>query len=279
MPHSVIQQVHLLALKDKMPLLRQQSLIFERRSGVSLDPVTLQDEAVDLLAFGDDGDDEDYDPANPLPDVPLLHDNVILLNELHDLHLDAASLASSNSSEEDFSVHSSDSSVSDTSDDSISSDEFNFDAGDDESTVTSVSDSVDNIVAPVHEPSSDPPIVPAPLDISERMNDRERQTEKGGAQTEEGGAQTQKGGVQVNQSQIRERGANRQEMGDQLHASHEVTSTESSRYILRNRADLTNKTRFNKYFDNPASQQSYSPHLQFFQKKYKWDGRGPTTTP
>ena len=36
MPHSVIQQVHLLALKDKMPLLRQQSLIFERRPGVHL---------------------------------------------------------------------------------------------------------------------------------------------------------------------------------------------------------------------------------------------------
>ena len=32
------------------------------------------------------------------------------------------------------------------------------------------------------------------------------------------------------------------------------------------REDLANKTSFNEYFDNPASQQSYSPHLQFFQK-------------
>ena len=54
MPHSVIQQVHLLALKDKMPLLRQQSLIFERRPGVPLDVDSLQEEAVDHLAFGDE---------------------------------------------------------------------------------------------------------------------------------------------------------------------------------------------------------------------------------
>ena len=106
-----------------MPLLRQQSLIFERRPGVSLDPVSLEDEAADLLAFGDDGDDDDYDPTNSLPDVPLLHDNVISLNELHDLHLDTALLASSHSSEDDLSVRSSDSSLSVTSNDSTSSED------------------------------------------------------------------------------------------------------------------------------------------------------------
>ena len=198
MPHSVIQHVHLLALKDKMPLLRQQSLIFERRPGISLDPVVLEDEAVDLLAFGDEGDegdDDDYDPRNPLPDFPLLHDNVVSLNELHDLHLDGGSIVSSHSSEDDFSAHSS-------RNESISNNVSDSDAGDEESTVTSV------IVAPVHEPSPDPPTAPAPtkrtvrdevpshepssappivhapLDASERSNDQAVHTEKGGAQHE-----------------------------------------------------------------------------------------------
>ena len=37
-------------------------------------------------------------------------------------------------------------------------------------------------------------------------------------------------------------------------------------YNLRNRDDLRNRTTFNDQFDNPSSQQSYAPHLQFFQK-------------
>ena len=90
-----------------------------------LDPATLQEEAVDHLVFGDDGDDEDYDPQDELPDVPLMHNNIISLNELHDLHLDAAILVSSRSSDEDISVHSTDSLDSDVSDDSVSSDDIN----------------------------------------------------------------------------------------------------------------------------------------------------------
>ena len=155
MPHSVIQQVHLLALKDKMPLLRQQSLVFERRPGISLDHVDLEDEAVDLLAFGDEGDDDDYDPGNPLPDVPLVHDNVVSLNELHDLHLDGGSVVSSHSSEDDLSVHSSHSLGSESSDESTYSNMSNSDVEDEESTVTSV------IAAPVREPSPDPQPGPA----------------------------------------------------------------------------------------------------------------------
>ena len=100
MPHSVIQQVHLLALQDKMPLLRQQSLIFERRPGVPLDPATLQDEADDFLVFGDD---DDYVPAASFPDMSLIHDNIVSLNEIHALYSDAASISLSSSSEEEHS--------------------------------------------------------------------------------------------------------------------------------------------------------------------------------
>ena len=71
MPQSVIQQVHLLRLKDKMPLLNRQSLVFERRPGVPLPDFELEQEGLDLLAYGDEGDDEDFFPDEAEADVPL----------------------------------------------------------------------------------------------------------------------------------------------------------------------------------------------------------------
>ena len=59
MPLSVIQQVHFLSLNDNMPLLKDKCLIFERRPGEPLPTAALDDEALNLLAHGDDGDDDD----------------------------------------------------------------------------------------------------------------------------------------------------------------------------------------------------------------------------
>ena len=72
MPSSVIQQVNYLGLKDKMPLLRDNTLLFERLPGIPLDDDSLDDEAIDHLAFGDEGDDDDFLPHADDTDVPLL---------------------------------------------------------------------------------------------------------------------------------------------------------------------------------------------------------------
>ena len=90
------------------------------------------------------------------------------------------------------------------------------------------------------------PPVPTPVNLQEGG----AQTARDDGQSGKGGAQTIDGGTE--RSNIK---------GNQAHPP-----IESARYNLRNRADLANKTSFNEYFDNPASQQSYSPHLQFFQK-------------
>ena len=50
----------------------------------------LHDEALGLLSNGDDGDDDDVSLPLHDEDEPLYHDAEISLNELHDLHLDAA---------------------------------------------------------------------------------------------------------------------------------------------------------------------------------------------
>ena len=85
MPHSMIQQVHLLGLKDKMPMLNRRSLVFERRPGTPLPDTELEQEGINLLEYGDDGDDEDFIPADDETDVPLVHDNNISINEIMDI--------------------------------------------------------------------------------------------------------------------------------------------------------------------------------------------------
>ena len=88
MPQSVIRQVHYLALKDKMPLLRGNYLIFERLTGIPLDDDALDEEAFDLLAGYSTEDDIAYNPISPQPDVPLIHAAPISLNELQAPHQD-----------------------------------------------------------------------------------------------------------------------------------------------------------------------------------------------
>ena len=84
--NAVIQQVEFLAKKEAQPLLKNNVLLFERRPGVPLSDDDLQDEVGDHLAFGNEGDDDDFDPQEKQTrDVPLLHDEDITLGELRDL--------------------------------------------------------------------------------------------------------------------------------------------------------------------------------------------------
>ena len=60
MPKDVIEQVNLLGFHNKMPLLQEQCLIFERRPGIPLPDDAVFDEAPDHFQFGAEGDDDDY---------------------------------------------------------------------------------------------------------------------------------------------------------------------------------------------------------------------------
>ena len=60
MPKDVIEQVNLLGFRNKMPLLQEQCLIFERRPGIPLPDDAVFDEAPDHFQFGAEGDDDDY---------------------------------------------------------------------------------------------------------------------------------------------------------------------------------------------------------------------------
>ena len=74
-----------------MPLLKDSDLLFERRPGVPLDDSALDDEALDLLRFGDEGSDDDFVlSADTAADISLLHDAEVSLQELADLHNDLA---------------------------------------------------------------------------------------------------------------------------------------------------------------------------------------------
>ena len=84
--NAIIQQIEFLAKKEGQPLLKNNVLLFERRPGVPLSDDELQDEVGDHLAFGNEGDDDDYDPTDKQTrDLPLLHDEDITLGELRDL--------------------------------------------------------------------------------------------------------------------------------------------------------------------------------------------------
>ena len=66
-------------------MLNRQSLVFERRPGIPLPDTELEQEGIDLLEYGDDGDDEDFIPAETESDVPLVHENIIFINEIMDI--------------------------------------------------------------------------------------------------------------------------------------------------------------------------------------------------
>ena len=82
-----------------MPLLKEFDLLFERRPGVPLDDSALDDEALDLLRFGDEGGDDDFVPsAASAVDVPLLYHADVSLQEIADLHHDISPSASTDDS-------------------------------------------------------------------------------------------------------------------------------------------------------------------------------------
>ena len=189
-----------------------------------------------FLTHGDDGDDETFAPDHTTPDVDLHHDDPVSLNELHDLHLDRLDdddhsvLSTASDSEEERNDDSANTITSDDDDDEST-------ASDDESTAS--------------------PLLPAPEKtvITEKtatfppgMTTKDHDTERGAAHEEQNRGAT---------IQDQERGA-----AAPINPAENETNHS---YNLRARTDKTETTKFNEQFDNPASSQSYAPHLQFFQ--------------
>ena len=253
MPHSVIQQVHLLGLKDKMPLLNRQSLVFERRPGIPLPDTELEKEGLDLIEYGDDGDDDDLIPKEDESDIPLVHDNIISINEIIDIQGPPPDdhLASDSDSESDESFHSTDSDV-DSDDDSSQ-------YGDD----TQNEDQLSEIKSQINDASTtdfvgDPRAVNEPVaTTASRANDEETEgatldlpVESSTEREEEpsidldvrtnageSGASANKTGANPNVS-IASKGTNMVKVPS-------VASPSEHGYNLRNRDDLRNRTTFN----------------------------------
>ena len=238
MPLSVIQQVHFLGLKDKMPLLKEKCLLFERRPGEPLPDSTLDNEALDLLTHGDDGDDDDVSLTVDDEDEPLYHDADISLNELHDLHLEAtANTTAAPACSDDVSI--------------VAEEERSVPADDElhQPTAPSIEPTlVPN--DPSAEPTPEPPLEKAPSTqpaLNEVKGGAPETVKEGAPETAKGGA-TMKGGAKM-------KGGATSTSNEHRHNHH-----------IRDRSQLKSKTSFNDQFDNPASSKSYSPHLQFFQR-------------
>ena len=90
---AVVDQVEYIALQEKMPLVRDVHLLFERRPGVPLNDDELQAEAIDNMHFGADGDDPDFEDPRPQRDVAVPPTASIRQAELNDLIADAADFA------------------------------------------------------------------------------------------------------------------------------------------------------------------------------------------
>ena len=281
MPQSVVQQVHYLALKDKMPPLKNECLIFERRPGTSLDPHTLETDALDFLAYGGDGDDADFDPAAPENDIPLIDAEPISLNELHALHLDRvannlfpdddAFSCSSTHSEEGRSLlddESSDDDDNDSSDDTSdsSADEsasFNdsFESDNDESALDEQYELPpngrdNNYTRERGAPTNSLEDITVPTTI--QTNRGEPEFDGGALVVDRGATEVEIGATEVEGGATGfDRGATetkeKTDRGNTIHGHN-----------LRDRTKVGNHNSFNDQF--PASSKSYAPHLQFFQQ-------------
>ena len=62
MPLSVVEQVEYLAKKEGQPRIKNKSLIFEYRPGITVPDEDLHREAEERLIYGDDDDDQDFVP-------------------------------------------------------------------------------------------------------------------------------------------------------------------------------------------------------------------------
>ena len=86
MPVEIIHQVSFSANKDGQPLLKDKCLLFEKRPGIHLPFDDLSAEADDALLFGNDGEDDDFDPDTARQhDVPILYDDAVAPDKLTDL--------------------------------------------------------------------------------------------------------------------------------------------------------------------------------------------------
>ena len=112
-------QVSFLAKKEGQPLLKDQCLLFEKRPCTPLPFDAISAEADDALLFGNDGEDDDFDPdTNRQHDVPLLYDAAITQDEVAALS-DASLSSSDSSSTVSFDSDSDDDSILSSTDPSI----------------------------------------------------------------------------------------------------------------------------------------------------------------
>ena len=244
-PISNIQQVHFLDLQDNMPLLKDKCHLFERRPGVPLP------DALNLLTHGDDGDDDDISIPEDNDEDTRYHDADVSLNELQDLHSDAATMdPPAHVAVPPVSFPPNDSSVAEEERSSTTSDELHTPNG----------PSIEPTDTPSIEPTDNP-------SVTQQGATDDDDDGKGGA-TERGATDNSKRGAADNGK----RGAvDNDKRGATVDWKRGATTkmgaskTNRHHHHLRDRSELKKKTSFNDQFDNPASPKSYSPHLQLFQ--------------
>jgi hypothetical protein len=271
MTKSVIQQVNYLGLREKQPLLKQQCLLFERRPGVPVSDDVLEAEVFDTIANGEDGDDDDFVPPPSQRDVALIYDDEVDPDEIDNL-------GPITNTYDDFSADDDDNTEYTSDDDSVeeeredsSDDEFEA-GGDDNTAIFSIVTTDDT-----HDDADDFSFNGNHSDNKYPLVEDER-----GMTSEEEGADDDNDisyetidecieeiveAQQVDEDPVFDESSDESSVDDENREEEPTpTPAHTHHHNLRNRTELNQRPSFNEQFDNPASNKSYAPHLQFFQK-------------
>ena len=253
-PKDVIEQVNLLGLRDKMPLLQKQCLIFERRHGIPLPDDAVFDEALDHLQFGAEGDDDDYSYSSDGSSTVSDDDSILSLSTVEDEEREESNAPN------DIDNIAADPNDSDTiADDPNDIDPPAFSASD-SSIASSIDNSTTSLAAPAVPSTASDVSVPSfesTLPIADADNSATTSIDSPPSDSERG-ANSERGENQTNHTV---------EPVPTPNIERGATSTATHTHNLRDRSTIGDRVTFNDEIDNPVSSKSYSSqHLSFSSK-------------